>query len=187
MAESVEQTTMDSGKTEAPAPEIKAEEPAIKAEPKVEEPAPKAEPKAEEPKVEEAKVEAPKTEAPAPVVEEVEEVEEVFEEIEEIEELEEIELEEEEVVAEAPAAKDDLKKIEGIGPKIAELLNNAGIVTWAQLSTTAVDKIKGILTEAGNRYKMHDPTSWPRQSQLAADGEWDKLKEWQDALDGGKA
>ena len=82
--------------------------------------------------------------------------------------------------------KDDLKKIEGIGPKIAELLNNAGIFTFTQLAGTDASKVKEILAEAGNRYKSHDPTTWPDQAKLAADGEWAKLKMWQDELDGGK-
>ena len=89
--------------------------------------------------------------------------------------------------AEAPTGqKDDLKKIEGIGPKIAEILNNAGVMTFADLAGTDADKIKSILEEAGPRYKAHDPTTWPAQSKMAADGEWDKLKAWQDELDGGK-
>ena len=89
-------------------------------------------------------------------------------------------------VASPPDQKDDLKKIEGIGPKIAELLNNAGIFTFVQLAATDASKVKEILAEAGNRYKSHDPTTWPDQSKMAADGEWDKLKAWQDELDGGK-
>lgn len=92
-------------------------------------------------------------------------------------------------VAEAPAAPakaDDLKKIEGIGPKIAELLQNGGINTFADLAGAEVDRLKAILAEAGSRYTMHDPTTWPQQSQLAADGKWDELKVLQDKLDGGK-
>lgn len=81
---------------------------------------------------------------------------------------------------------EDLKKIEGIGPKIAELLNNAGISTFAALASTEAAKIKEILAAAGNRYKAHDPTTWPAQAEMAAAGEWDKLKAWQDELDGGK-
>lgn len=82
--------------------------------------------------------------------------------------------------------KDDLKIVEGIGPKIEELLNNAGVSTWVALANTEVAKIKSILEEAGNRYKAHDPTTWPEQARLAANGEWDRLKKWQDELDGGK-
>ncbi len=90
------------------------------------------------------------------------------------------------VAPKAEGQKDDLKKIEGIGPKIAELLNNAGITTFAALAGTDTAKIKDILAEAGSRYKSHDPTTWPAQAKMAADGEWDKLSAWQDELDGGK-
>jgi len=88
----------------------------------------------------------------------------------------------------APAADsgDDLKKIEGIGPKISELLNNAGIFTFKQLSETDASKIKEILAAAGSRYASHDPTTWPKQAGMAAAGNWDELKTWQDELDGGK-
>jgi len=82
---------------------------------------------------------------------------------------------------------DDLKKIEGIGPKIAELLTNAGIPTFADLGSSSPDKLKEILTEAGSRYQMHDPTTWPDQAKLAANGKWDELKTLQDNLKGGKA
>jgi large subunit ribosomal protein L27 len=81
---------------------------------------------------------------------------------------------------------DDLKKIEGIGPKISELLSNAGISTFALLANTEAAKIKEILAAAGSRYTSHDPTTWPAQAEMAAAGEWDKLKAWQDELDGGK-
>ncbi len=84
------------------------------------------------------------------------------------------------------ATKDDLKMVEGIGPKIEQLLNAAGITTFAGLAATDADKVKGILAEAGNRYKAHDPTTWPKQADLAAHGKWDELKKWQDELDGGK-
>ncbi|WP_268223640.1 50S ribosomal protein L21 [Sinomicrobium oceani] len=90
----------------------------------------------------------------------------------------------------APAKKatkkgDDLKKIEGIGPKIAELFNNTGIMTYADLAATSVDKLKDILTEAGPNYANKVPDTWPQQAQLAADGKWDELNELQEKLDGG--
>lgn len=85
-----------------------------------------------------------------------------------------------------PAAKDDLKKIEGIGPKIAQLFNEAGITTFAGLAATEVDKMKEILSNAGSRFARHDPSTWGKQAQMAADGKWDELKKWQDELDGGK-
>ncbi len=81
---------------------------------------------------------------------------------------------------------DKLNKIEGIGPKIAEHLNAAGITTFAGLAATSTDKLQEILTAAGPRFKMHSPATWPQQAQLAADGKWDELEKLQDELDGGK-
>ncbi|WP_046743081.1 50S ribosomal protein L21 [Kordia zhangzhouensis] len=79
---------------------------------------------------------------------------------------------------------DDLKKIEGIGPKIASTLNEAGITTYADLAKTDAAKISEIIADVrGN----HVTDTWPKQAQLAADGKWDELKKWQDELDGGKA
>lgn len=79
---------------------------------------------------------------------------------------------------------DDLKKIEGIGPKIAETLAEAGIATFAQLAKTDAAKISEIIAEVrGN----HVTDTWPAQAKLAAEGKWDELKQWQDELNGGKA
>ena len=93
----------------------------------------------------------------------------------------------------APAAKkesqakaDDFKKIEGIGPKIAQIITDAGITTFAELGNTSAARIKEILAEVGKRYAAHDPTTWPKQAQMAAAGDWEGLKKWQDELDGGK-
>ena len=90
-------------------------------------------------------------------------------------------------VAAKPAAKakaDDLKKVEGIGPKIAETLIAAGIVTFADLSKSTPEKISEIIADVrGN----HVTDTWPAQAKLAAEGKWDELKKWQDELDGGKA
>ncbi len=88
-------------------------------------------------------------------------------------------------VAKAVVA-DDLTKIEGIGPKIAELLKAAGIVTFAKLADTKAATVKGILDAAGKRYQMHDPSTWANQSKLAATGDWAKLTKLQDSLKGGK-
>jgi subtilisin-like proprotein convertase family protein len=80
---------------------------------------------------------------------------------------------------------DDLKKIEGIGPKIEQLLNNRGIYTFTRLSASEYDELKGILNDAGERYQMHDPGTWSKQAGLAALGHWEMLKQWQKELDGG--
>ncbi len=83
------------------------------------------------------------------------------------------------------SAEDDLKKIEGIGPKIEELIKNGGIKTWKKLSETDPSVIQGFLDAAGPRYKMHKPQSWPLQAGMAARGEWEALEKWQDEHDGG--
>ncbi len=85
------------------------------------------------------------------------------------------------------AKGDDLVIIEGIGPKIAELLNNAGITTFAQLADTESAKIEEIMDAAGSRFKVHDATTWPQQAALARDGKMDELKKLQDELNAGKA
>ncbi|MEL7422371.1 MAG: glycoside hydrolase family 13 [Bacteroidota bacterium] len=85
-----------------------------------------------------------------------------------------------------PAKPDDLKKIEGIGPKIAGLLVADGITTFATLGKAKQTKLKAILEAAGSRYKMHDPTTWPQQAKLAAAGKWEQLKTLQDELKGGR-
>lgn len=82
--------------------------------------------------------------------------------------------------------QDDLKIVEGIGPKIEGLLNDAGIVTWEDLANAPVDKVQAILDEAGPRYRMHDPNTWAKQARLAADGNWEELEAYQDHLDGGR-
>lgn len=83
------------------------------------------------------------------------------------------------------AEVDDLTKIEGVGPKAAEALVNAGLDTYAKVAKADADKMKEILTEASSRMAHLDPTSWPKQAQMAADGQWDELKEWQDSVKGG--
>ncbi|WP_299890293.1 50S ribosomal protein L21 [uncultured Lacinutrix sp.] len=123
---------------------------------KAEKAAPKKETKKAEPKVE-AKAAAPKAEKAAP---------------------------KKAATKKATGKADDLKKIEGIGPKIASTLVEAGISTFAELAKTDAAKISEII--AGVRGN-HVTDTWPAQAKLAADGKWDELKKWQDELDGGKA
>ncbi|QDO93482.1 50S ribosomal protein L21 [Formosa sediminum] len=80
---------------------------------------------------------------------------------------------------------DDLKKIEGAGPKAAEALVNAGIDTFAKVANTPAEKLSEVLTAASSRLSHIVTETWPKQAQLAADGKWDELKELQDRLDGG--
>jgi predicted flap endonuclease-1-like 5' DNA nuclease len=127
------------------------------------------------PVVEVPEVAAPIVEAVAPVVEVPEVVAPIVEAVAPVIEMP--------VVATKP---DDLKVVEGIGPKIEQLLHNAGILTFAQLADTDPDHIKTILDAAGPRFQMHVPTTWPGQSALARDGKWDELKTLQDELNKGR-
>lgn len=81
---------------------------------------------------------------------------------------------------------DDFTLIEGIGPKINELIHAAGIHTFTELSETLVETIQKILDDAGPNYRLAKPGTWPAQSEMAATNRWEALKAWQDELDGGK-
>lgn len=78
---------------------------------------------------------------------------------------------------------DDLTKVEGIGPKIAETLVAGWIATYADLAKTDASAITEIIKDVAG---SHTPDTWPQQAQMAADGKWDELKKWQDELNGGK-
>ena len=82
--------------------------------------------------------------------------------------------------------ENDLTIVEGIGPKIQELLHKGGVHTWKSLSETAVSRCQEILDGAGSAYAVHKPGSWPEQAKFAYEGRWKELKDWQDDLDGGK-
>lgn len=84
------------------------------------------------------------------------------------------------------AKTDDLTIIEGIGPKIAELLIAGGIKSFKALAAAKPAAIKGILDAAGKRYQMHDPATWPKQAALARDGKSAELAQLQAVLKGGK-
>jgi predicted flap endonuclease-1-like 5' DNA nuclease len=79
---------------------------------------------------------------------------------------------------------DDLTRIAGLGLEIAGHLKGVGITTFAQLASTQPSEIRSFLDGIGG-FSALDTSTWPDQAQLAAAGEWDQLKEWQDQLDGG--
>jgi predicted flap endonuclease-1-like 5' DNA nuclease len=88
---------------------------------------------------------------------------------------------------EAPPEPDDLKRIEGIGPKISSVLQEAGITTFAQLAEAEVGQIEEILEEADPRLKrLANPASWPEQAALASAGQWEALEALQNGLKGGR-
>ncbi len=83
--------------------------------------------------------------------------------------------------------KQDLTKIEGIGPKIEELLNQKGIKNYHQLANTSITFLETMIRDEGNRLSAHRgmTKTWPAQAKLAELGEWDELIKWQGVLKGG--
>ena len=87
--------------------------------------------------------------------------------------------------ARSESVPDDLTRIEGIGPKIAQVLHNAGIATFADLAGVSVDRLTYLLREAGLG-ALADPVTWPEQARLAAAADWSTLDKLQDELQGGR-
>ena len=90
----------------------------------------------------------------------------------------------EEVEEPEAVAPDDLKRIEGIGPKISSILSDNGISTFAVLAAAKPERLQEILDEAGIR--LAHPATWPEQAGLAAAGKWDELETLQNNLKGGR-
>lgn len=82
--------------------------------------------------------------------------------------------------------QDDLKVVEGIGPKIEGMFKEAGIKTWKALSDASVADCQKVLDGGGKRYQIHDPASWPMQAKMAYEGKWKDLSKWQDEHNHGK-
>ncbi len=90
-----------------------------------------------------------------------------------------------EPTAKAPAKADDLELIEGIGPKIAAVLQAAGIVTFADLAAADTGRLTEILQQEPNLH-LADPGTWPEQAALVAAGDWDAFKALTEELKGGR-
>jgi predicted flap endonuclease-1-like 5' DNA nuclease len=89
-----------------------------------------------------------------------------------------------EEVEEKPQPADDLKRIEGIGPKISSILSDNGIATFAALAATDTGRLEEILDQAGINLAV--PDTWPEQARLAAAGQWEELETLQENLKGGR-
>ena len=89
-------------------------------------------------------------------------------------------------LAAIPEPADPLHKVEGIGPKIAELLNGGGIFSFRQLASSPVSRLQAILDAAGEQYRIHDPGTWPEQARLLAEGKLEAFEDLTRKLKGGK-
>lgn len=63
---------------------------------------------------------------------------------------------------------DDLTAIRGIGPKTSNVLESVGITSFEQLSACDEAQLRQILTDAGSRFRIIDPTDWPEQARKLA-------------------
>jgi hypothetical protein len=79
---------------------------------------------------------------------------------------------------------DDLTVLEGIGPKVAKVLNGIGIVSFADLAGAEAAKVQETLDAAGMQYM--NPEGWIEQAKLAAAGDTEGLAKLQDELKGGR-
>lgn len=86
----------------------------------------------------------------------------------------------------AAVTSDDLTAIEGIGPKVAEALMAAEVMTFGDLADKTPEQVKGILDNAEGNFSAMDTGTWPAQAEMARDERWEELQKWQDELDGGK-
>ena len=78
--------------------------------------------------------------------------------------------------------EDDLTLLKGISNKVESLLKDAGIFSYVDLATTPSGTIKKILLAEDPAYNVYDPATWPKQSMLAAQGEWEQLKNLKDSI-----
>jgi hypothetical protein len=78
----------------------------------------------------------------------------------------------------------ELVKIEGIGPKVAKVLNAAGITTFEALAHTNATDVQKILSAAG--LQIMSPEGWIEQADLAAKGDWAGFEKLQSELKGGR-
>lgn len=79
---------------------------------------------------------------------------------------------------------DDLVRIEGIGPKVARVLNEAGITTFEDLAHAKIADVQKSLNAAG--LQMMNPEGWIAQAKLAAKGDWAGFEKLQSELKGGR-
>ena len=82
------------------------------------------------------------------------------------------------------ASADDLTKLEGIGPKVAKVLNDAEITTFDDLARAEAADVKNVLNEAG--LQMMNPEGWIEQASLAAKEDWEAVERLQNELKGGR-
>jgi len=75
----------------------------------------------------------------------------------------------------------NMQIIEGIGPKMDQVLNDNGISSWAVLAGKSFDELRALLDQEKyeGKYNIVDPSDWAAQAALAAKGDWEGLIKYQ--------
>ena len=79
----------------------------------------------------------------------------------------------------AKLKSNNMQIIEGIGPKMNEVLNENGISSWSILAGKSREELKAILDKYGDKYKIIEPGDWPKQAEYAAKDDWEGLMKYQ--------
>lgn len=112
-----------------------------------------------DPIVETAVVEAPVKKAAAPKAEVKKEAPKAKEEAK-AEVKEEAPKAEPKAEAKKETKADDLTKLTGVGPKLAEILADGGFTSYKVVAGASVEDMKKVLEAAGSRYASKDPQPW---------------------------
>lgn len=76
---------------------------------------------------------------------------------------------------------DDLTQIKGIAAGYQRVLNDAGIHTYTALAATSADELRAIFSAASRAAPVGLETI-PQQAELAAAGDWEGLRQFQDSI-----
>ncbi|PUB27161.1 helix-hairpin-helix protein [Promicromonospora sp. AC04] len=85
----------------------------------------------------------------------------------------------------AAETPDNLRVIEGIGPKIEKALKAAGYATYAKIAGASEDELREAVASQGIKFAP-SASSWADQAQYLVDSDADGLEEYQDYLVGGQ-
>jgi aerobic-type carbon monoxide dehydrogenase small subunit (CoxS/CutS family)/predicted flap endonuclease-1-like 5' DNA nuclease len=94
-------------------------------------------------------------------------------------------LAEAEAVLGRPVVRDDLTVVEGLGVQVQELCHGIGIRTWRDLGSTEPSLLRTMLDDAGARFQIHDPSTWPEQARLLDMGAWVPFRELAESVRAG--
>lgn len=96
--------------------------------------------------------------------------------------VEVIEAESKPVMVISEKEMNDIQKINGIGPKLEEVLHGSNIKSFQDILDTPMDTLKDIIKNAGSNFSLIDPSTWHDQAAIAVRGAWDEFEKFQDNM-----